>query len=185
MYEISKDYLNKLLQESGVKLGGAKHSAMIEIINLLDEHSLEGLLKSIREDYDSACKTIASAQKAFDDRNRSWQAVEELKREYNKIFGEITGLRETKKAEEKELSLLRHEKNLAGCTEEDTSKVRAFKAAIDIAFDAVKNQTSVYEINAATVQQILRSAANVVGGYVPMANAEQIEIQNKKRMKIL
>ena len=49
MYEISKDYLNRLLEKSGVKLGSAKASAMASLIEILDANSLDGLITSIKE----------------------------------------------------------------------------------------------------------------------------------------
>ena len=41
MYEYSRDYLNKLIAQSGVKMGTAKQGAMVAIIELLDENTLD------------------------------------------------------------------------------------------------------------------------------------------------
>lgn len=51
MYEISKEYLSRLLDQRGVKTNSAKSHAMVAIIECLDENSLNGLLASIKEDY--------------------------------------------------------------------------------------------------------------------------------------
>ena len=58
MTDVSNEYLSRMISESGLKLKSstAKHQEMIAIIELLDENSLGGLLKSIREDYNRAVK---------------------------------------------------------------------------------------------------------------------------------
>ena len=66
MYEYSRDYLNKLITNSGVKMGTAKQGAMVSIIELLDENTLDGLIKSIKQDYNIMKEELSQKYKAID-----------------------------------------------------------------------------------------------------------------------
>ena len=65
MYEYSRDYLNKLISQSGVKMGTAKQGAMVAIIELLDENRLDGLIKSIQADYNRMKVELSQKDKAI------------------------------------------------------------------------------------------------------------------------
>ena len=65
MYEYSRDYLNKLITNSGVKMGTAKQGAMVSIIELLDENALDGLIKSIKQDYNIMKEELSQKDKAI------------------------------------------------------------------------------------------------------------------------
>ena len=66
MYEYSRDYLNKLITNSGVKMGTAKQAAMVAIIELIDENTLDGLIKSIKQDYNIMKEELSQKYKAID-----------------------------------------------------------------------------------------------------------------------
>lgn len=132
---ISTDYLRRLIAESGVKLGSAKASAMAAIIELLDENSLDGLLKSIRDDYDNALtltKRIANMREEgfrLDCAKRRTQSeIEALQRQRDNLAQEVEALRN-------EVKKLDYEQRLGRCDYGAAGRLRAYKIAIDVALE--------------------------------------------------
>lgn len=161
MYEFSIDYLRKLIAKSGLKLGIAKQAAMVAIIELLDENSLDGLIKSIQADYNSMVAEIGQKNIAIDRRNKELdmltgsiqRAEEEMRQKLETIKElnlEIEQLREDK--DKKRLDML-----CEGMLPEERSRVLAFNAAMKLAEERYG-----YEADA---DQIIRSASNVAANW--------------------
>lgn len=159
MYEVSREYLNRLLEQSGVKLGGAKASAMAALIELLDANALDGLLASIRADYD----TMKSATKNLD-------YLKQQEDFYQSRIGSarrlLAQLEEQAKQTERRIESLKEEEktaqfeaDLRGCREEERSRLIAYEAAIRIGKAAYGDR-----ISSDAMSQILRSASNVAAG---------------------
>ena len=134
MYEYSRDYLNNLIAKSGVKMGTAKQAAMVAIIELLDENALDGLIKSIRADYDSMVAEIGQKDIAIERRNKELDrltgsiqlAEEEMRQKLETIKElnlEIEQLKEDK--EKKRLDML-----CEGMLPEERSRVLAFNVTL-------------------------------------------------------
>ena len=130
MYEFSIDYLRKLIAQSGVKMGTAKQGAMVAIIELLDENTLDGLIKSIQADYNSMVAEIGQKDIAIDRRKKELarltgsiqRAEEEMRKKLETIKElnlEIEQLREDK--DKKRLDML-----CEGMLPEERSRVLAF-----------------------------------------------------------
>ena len=161
MYEDSRDYLNKLIAQSGVKMGTAKQGAMVAIIELLDENSLDGLIKSIRADYNSMKEELSQKDKVID------RSVEKLRWLTNSIQ-EAERAKIQKLEEVKELNLeierLVEEKDkkmqemlCEGMLPEERSRVLAFNAAMKLMEDRYGRR--------ADADQIIRSASNVAANW--------------------
>ena len=140
MYEYSRDYLNKLIAQSGVKMGTAKQAAMVAIIELLDEKRLGGLIKSIQADYDSMVAEIG--QKDI--------AIERRVKELDRLNIEIEQLRED--IDKKRKYIL-----VEGLLPEERSRVLAFNAAMKLMEDRYGRR--------ADADQIIRSASNVAANW--------------------
>lgn len=155
MYEYSLDYLNKLISQSGVKMGTAKRAAMVAIIELLDENTLDGLIKSIRADYNSMKDELRwltyNIQEAKRDEIQKRGEVNALKEEVNALTLEIERLREDK--DEKMQEML-----CEGLLPEERSRLLAFDAAIRLLDDR-------YGRRGVDAEQIIRSASNVAANW--------------------
>lgn len=161
MYEYSRDYLNKLIAQSGVKMGTAKQGAMVAIIELLDENALDGLIKSIRDDYNSMQVELSQKDKVID------RSVEKLRWLTNSIQeaerAKIQKLEEVKVlnleidrlVEEKDKKM--QEMLCEGMLPEERSRVLAFNAAIKLMEDRYGRR--------ADADQIIRSASNVAANW--------------------
>lgn len=154
MYEYSLDYLNKLISQSGVKMGTAKRAAMVAIIELLDENTLDGLIKSIRADYNSMKDELRwltyNIQEAKRDEIQKRGEVNALKEEVNALTLEIERLREDK--DEKMQEML-----CEGLLPEERSRLLAFDAAMKLMEERYGRR--------ADADQIIRSASNVAANW--------------------
>ena len=161
MYEYSRDYLNKLITNSGVKMGTAKQGAMVAIIELLDENALDGLIKSIKQDYNIMKEELSQKDKAID------RSVEKLRWLTNSIQ-EAERAKIQKLEEVKELNLeierLVEDKDkkmqemlCEGMLPEERSRVLAFNAAMKLAEERYGHE--------ADADQIIRSASNVAANW--------------------
>ena len=161
MYEYSRDYLNKLIANSGVKMGTLKHSAMVAIIELLDENRLDGLIKSIQADYNRMKVELSEKDKAID------RSVEKLRWLTNSIQ-EAERAKIQKLEEVKELNLeierLVEDKDkkmqemlCEGMLPEERSRVLAFNAAMKLMDERYGRR--------ADADQIIRSASNVAANW--------------------
>ena len=154
MYEYSRDYLNKLIAQSGVKMGTSKQAAMVAIIELLDENILDGLIKSIRADYNSMKDELRwmtyNIQEAKRSEIQKRGEVNALKEEVNALNIEIERLREDK--DEKMQEML-----CEGMLPEERSRVLAFNAAMKLAEERYGHE--------ADADQIIRSASNVAANW--------------------
>ena len=155
MYEYSRDYLNKLIAQSGVKMGTAKQGAMVAIIELLDENILDGLIKSIRADYNSMKDELR------------WMTynIQEAKRSEIQKRGEVNALKEEVNALNLEIERLEEEKGkkrlealCEGILPEERSRLLAFDAAIRLLDDR-------YGRRGVDAEQIIRSASNVAANW--------------------
>lgn len=161
MYEYSRDYLNKLIAQSGVKMGTAKQGAMVAIIELLDENALDGLIKSIRDDYnmmqvdlsqkDKVIDRIVqklrwlenSIQKAERDKIQKLEEVKELNLEIERLVEE---------KDKKKMEML-----CEGLLPEEKSRILAFDAAMKLMEERYGRR--------ADADQIIRSASNVAANW--------------------
>ena len=154
MYEYSRDYLNKLIAQSGMKMGTAKRAAMVAIIELLDENALDGLIKSIRADYNSMKDELRwltyNIQEAKRAEIQKRGEVNALKEEVNALTLEIERLREDK--DEKMQEML-----CEGMLPEERSRVLAFNAAMKLMEERYGRR--------ADADQIIRSASNVAANW--------------------
>ena len=161
MYEYSRDYLNKLIAKSGVKMGTAKQGAMVAIIELLDENALDGLIKSIRADYNSMQVELSQKDKVIDRsvEKLRWltNSIQEAERakiqkleEVNELNLEIERLVEDKDKKMQELLC-------EGMLPEERSRVLAFNAAMKLMEDRYGRR--------ADADQIIRSASNVAANW--------------------
>lgn len=132
---ISTDYLRRLIAESGVKLGSAKASAMAAIIELIDENSLGGLLKSIRDDYDVALNLAKQAADMREEcyalcseKRRTQSEIETLQHQRDNLAQEVEALRNEKKK-------LDYECLIGKCGYGQAGMLRAYQIAIDVALE--------------------------------------------------
>ena len=161
MYEYSRDYLNKLITNSGVKMGTAKQGAMVAIIELLDENRLDGLIKSIQADYNRMKVELSEKDKAID------RSVEKLRWLTNSIQeaerAKIQKLEEVKEinleierlVEDKDKKM--QEMLCEGMLPEERSRVLAFNAAMKLMDERYGRR--------ADADQIIRSASNVAANW--------------------
>lgn len=178
MYEISKDYLSRLLEQSGVKLGGAKASAMTALIELLDENTLNGLLASIKKDYTSMQEAV-KALEAIRQEVQAYQArLTQLRSSEHSLRTQIDGLYASIDKLKSEESTARFENELRGCREEERSRVLAYEAAIRIGKAAYSDH-----VPNDAMPQILRSASNVAAG--AMTTGERTVANASERMQTL
>lgn len=161
MYEYSRDYLNKLISKSGVKMGTAKQAAMVAIIELLDENALDGLIKSIQADYNSMKVELSQKAKTMDLREKELLRLKSSIREADAIVREkyktvdaldIEINRLTEERDKKKMDML-----CEGLLPEERSRLLAFDAAIRLLEDRYGRR-----VNA---EQVIRSASNVAANW--------------------
>lgn len=162
MVETSVDYINRLLDENGVRCNSAaKRSAIISIIQHLDENKLNGLLESIREDYDKARELIKDGQLWQEEIDRMRVATNELRAEINTKREELyrlekEGMQAIEEAKDKEI------------LPEERSRLRAYEKAISIGEDALGNGST-----SSQRMQVIRSAGIVAAGFTGSLIAKQ------------
>ena len=163
MYDVSKEYIERLLKESGVKLGGAKACAITTLVELLDANSLDGLLASIRADYDA----MKTATKNLDDLKQQedhyQNCIASTRRQLTQLETKVEQTQKRVKALKEEEQTAQFEADLRGCWEEERSRLIAYEAAIRIGKAAYGDR-----IPSDAMNQILRSASNVAAGFVPI-----------------
>ena len=161
MYEYSLDYLNKLIAQSGVKMGTAKQAAMVAIIELLDENALDGLIKSIRADYNSMQVELSKKDDAITDRKNKLFSLtinaEQKEKEYSGKLEQIKTLnlqieRLVEERDKKKMDML-----CEGLLPEEKSRLFAFDAAIRLLDDRYGRRVD--------AEQIIRSASNVAANW--------------------
>ena len=161
MYEYSRDYLNKLIAKSGVKMRTAKQGAMVAIIELLDENSLDGLIKSIRDDYNRMQVELSHKDDAITERKNkifSLTINADLKeKEYMGKLEQIKALnlqieRLVEERDKKRLEVL-----CEGLLPEEKSRILAFDAAMKLMEERYGRR--------ADADQIIRSASNVASNW--------------------
>ena len=161
MYEYSRDYLNKLIAQSGVKMGTAKQGAMVAIIELLDENALEGMIKAIRADYNRMQEELSQKDKVID------RSVEKLRWLTNSIQeaerAKIQKLEEVKELNieierlTEEINKKKMEMLCEGLLPEEKSRLLAFDAAMKLMEERYGRR--------ADADQIIRSASNVAANW--------------------
>ena len=161
MYEYSRDYLNKLIAQSGVKMGTAKQGAMVAIIELLDENALDGLIKSIRDDYNRMKAELSQKDDAITERKN---AIFSLTINAEQKEKEYSGKLEAIKALNLEIERLTEERNkkkmemlCEGLLPEERSRLLAFDAAMKLMEERYGRR--------ADADQIIRSASNVAANW--------------------
>ena len=161
MYEYSRDYLNKLIAQSGVKMGTAKQGAMVAIIELLDENTLDGLIKSIRDDYNRMQVELSQKDDAITDRKNKLFSLTinaDLKeKEYSGKLEQIKALNLEIERLEEEKDKKRLEVLCEGLLPEERSRLLAFDAAMKLMEERYGRR--------ADADQIIRSASNVAANW--------------------
>lgn len=161
MYEYSRDYLNKLIAQSGVKMGTAKQGAMVAIIELLDENALDGLIKSIRADYNRMQVELSQKDDAIAKQkvelirltSRIQEADAIVREKYKTVDAlDIEINRITEERDKKKMDML-----CEGLLPEEKSRLLAFDAAIRLLDDRYGRR-----VDAA---QVIRSASNVAANW--------------------
>lgn len=161
MYEYSRDYLNKLIAQSGVKMGTAKQGAMVAIIELLDENCLDGLIKSIRADYNRMQVELSQKDDAITDRKNKLFSLtinaEQKEKEYSGKLEQIKTLnlqieRLVEERDKKKMEML-----CEGLLPEERSRLLAFDAAMKLMEERYGRR--------ADADQIIRSASNVAANW--------------------
>lgn len=161
MYEYSRDYLNNLISKSGVKMGTAKQAAMVAIIELLDENTLGGLIKSIRADYNRMQVELSQKDDAITDRKNKLFSLtinaEQKEKEYSGKLEQIKtlNLQIERLVEDKDKKM--QEMLCEGMLPEERSRVLAFNAAMKLMEDRYGRR--------ADADQIIRSASNVAANW--------------------
>ena len=161
MYEYSRDYLNKLIANSGVKMGTLKHSAMVAIIELLDENSLDGLIKSIQADYNRMKFELSQKDKAIAKQQVELSIMTSRVQEADAI---VRGKYKTVDALNIEIERLTEERDkkkmdmlCEGLLPEERSRLLAFDAAMKLMDERYGRR--------ADADQIIRSASNVAANW--------------------
>ena len=161
MYEYSRDYLNKLITNSGVKMGTAKQGAMVAIIELLDENALDGLIKSIKQDYNIMKEELSQKDKAIAKQKVELSIMTSRVQEADAI---VRGKYKTVDALNIEIERLTEERDkkkmemlCEGLLPEEKSRLLAFDAAMKLMEERYGRR--------ADADQIIRSASNVAANW--------------------
>ena len=161
MYEYSRDYLNKLIANSGVKMGTAKQAAMVAIIELIDENTLDGLIKSIQADYNRMKFELSQKDKAIDKQKVELSILTSRVQEADAI---VRGKYKTADALNIEIERLTEERDkkkmdmlCEGLLPEERSRLLAFDAAMKLMDERYGRR--------ADADQIIRSASNVAANW--------------------
>lgn len=162
MYEFSIDYMRKLIAKSGLKMGIAKQAAMVAIIELLDENSLDGLIKSIQADYNSMVAEIGLKDIAIERRKKELDRLTGSIREADTIVREKYKTADALDIEIERLTEERNKKKMdmlcEGLLPEERSRLLAFDAALRLLDDR-------YGRRGVDAEQIIRSASNVAANW--------------------
>lgn len=170
MYDVSKEYIERLLKESGVKLGGAKACAITTLVEMLDANSLGGLLASIKEDYTAMQNATKSLSTLRQQEQHCEERIAQLQRTRASLNAQIWEAEKRVKALKEEEQTAQFEADLRGCREEERSRLIAYEAAIRIGKAAYGDR-----IPSDAMNQILRSASNVAAGFVPIPKKQNEE----------
>ena len=161
MYEYSRDYLNKLITNSGVKMGTAKQGAMVAIIELIDENTLDGLIKSIKQDYNIMKEELSQKDKAIAKQKVELSIMTSRVQEADAI---VRGKYKTADALNIEINRLTEERDkkkmemlCEGLLPEEKSRLLAFNAAMKLMEERYGRR--------ADADQIIRSASNVAANW--------------------
>lgn len=164
----SREYLNRLIAASGIKVGTAKAVAVAAIIELLDENSLDGLLKSIQRDYVDAralCGKVAELESECNYQMREYDRLSASTKmvadQLRKLEAERNTLREEVQALQEELERLKGGKALIEMLPAERSRVLAYEKALEIGMKQLGNKYTDAERT-----QVIRSASNVAGGFM-------------------
>ena len=161
MYEFSIDYLRKLIAKSGLKMGIAKQAAMVAIIELIDENTLDGLIKSIQADYNRMKFELSQKDDAITERKNAIFSLtinaEQKEKEYRSKLETINALnieieRLTEERDKKKMDML-----CEGLLPEERSRLLAFDAAMKLMDERYGRR--------ADADQIIRSASNVAANW--------------------
>ena len=164
--EESEEMLKKLIEKSGIKIStSAKYAAVRDIIKLIDENSLDGLLESIRHDYERA-KSFLTSEADYKARAlKAAAACSSAEREHRSAEKTLAILREEIRSANKEWNDLREqidklkaEGQMLEMQPEERSRILAYQTALDIG-------KKFAEGNRVDMTQVMRSASNVVGGF--------------------
>ena len=164
MYEYSRDYLNKLIAQSGVKMGTAKQAAMVAIIELLDDNNLDGLIKSILDDYNSMKEELSQKDKAIARLGEKlrWltNSIQEAERTKIQTLEEVKALNLEIERLKEEKDKKRLEALCEGILPEEKSRLLAFDAAMKLMEERYGRR--------ADADQIIRSASNIAANWTHM-----------------
>jgi hypothetical protein len=174
MYEISKDYLRTLLKESGFKPNTMKHDAMVGIIELLDMNACEGLIASIKEDYEAAKNAVQKAENLKYVIDALGREVQTLREQRDRTITELLDVKNKRDAVLRELSEMQHEVLIKGCLPEEESRLRAYKAALEMGMKAAGNPTC-----GTLLEQVIRSASNVAANWPCVGKPEEKSTQSE------
>lgn len=166
--EETKNYLNELVKKSGVKVGGAKASAMEAIVMLLDENTLNGTLCAMKHDAQKAKELKEDISKLQLERDEYSLSVYSLKSNYENMSKQKLILDAEVKALTERAKTLRETVDIAEMLPEERSRFNAYKRALEIGTKITKEATSVrLAIDNDVMAQIIRSAAIVAAGFTP------------------
>ncbi len=178
----SIEYINRLITASDAKIGAQKQAAMCEIIKLLDENSLNGLLASIQHDYDNAKMFVASIDMEKSNLVMMKGEIKTLKGQSDRLLDAIS----KQKEELNDLTLkkekLSDEVDLYEMTPEDRSRLNTYKFALETGEEFCGAR-----IDSDLMIQIVRSASNVATGfnggtlYVPPIERDKTESKTQKK----
>lgn len=161
MYEYSKDYLNKLIAQSGVKMGTAKQAAMVAIIELLDENALEGMIKAIRADYNRMQEELSQKDDAITDRKNKLFTLtinaQQKEKEYSRKLEAIKAVNLEIERLEEEKDKKKMDMLCEGLLPEERSRLLAFDAALRLLDDRYGRRVD--------AEQVIRSASNVAANW--------------------
>jgi chromosome segregation ATPase len=178
-------YINRLITASDAKIGAQKQAAMCEIIKLLDENSLNGLLASIQRDYDNAKQLALAIDVAKD--NLSCLRIE--KKHLSEQLEQLQVAISKRKEEFENLTLKKEQLSKAidiyEMTPEDRSRFNTYRLALKEGEEFCGGRT-----NNDLISQIVRSASNVATGftggalYIPPVEQDKTESKTQKKSKL-
>lgn len=161
MCKLSRDYLNNLIAKSGIKVGTAKATAVAAIIELIDENSLDGLIKSIRSDYDDMRQILGKKNDLLAECRQLCLEVNDASRQLEDIRSKIQVEKDALQKLREQVREEEFDASIAGCSDGEKSRILAYKAAIDIG-----KRQFFGRITDDDIKQILRSASNVAANWI-------------------
>lgn len=159
MTDVSKEYLDRLIKASGIKMNSAKHQAMIAIIDQLDENSLGGLLESIREDYKHAVQMIKQLDSLKINVAGCNNELSILRSEINQLKFKRDKLADEVRTLQDKIIALEKEGNMLEMLPDERSRVLAYETAIGIGMKQIGKMLPSDDM----IKQVIRSASNVAG----------------------